>query len=258
MEQPPHNAFKPAGDHPVPKYRSATSAEVPGGVVWRISPRHAIAAAGLCWLLFATTCLLVLSGHAEPLDHAGLLLWRQGPLLMPRGPIWLLEAVRDLTALGGVLLRSLFVAGAVALLIVLRRRREAWLLAITVVSGWVVEALLKLAVGRDRPVIVPHLTEAGGASFPSGHSFNAALVYIALALAFAALTPRPRLRWMLILCAAVLSLAIAFSRVWLGVHFPSDALAGWSGGAAWAFTAAALLDRPAAKAAALVRQQPGV
>lgn len=258
MELPPHKAFKPAGDHPVPKYRSVGSAAAPAGVVWRINPRHAIAAAALCWLLFAATCLLLLSGHAEALDQMGLLLWRQGPLLLPRGPIWLLEAVRDLTALGGVLLRNLFAVAAASLLIVLRRRREAWLLAATVVSGWLVEALLKLAVGRDRPMIVPHLTEAGGAGFPSGHSFNAALVYIALALAFAALTPRPRLRWTLILCAALLSLAIAFSRVWLGVHFPSDALAGWSGGAAWAFTAAALLDRPAAKAAAFVRQEPGV
>jgi len=98
-------------------------------------------------------------------------------------------------------------------------------------------------------MIVPHLTEAGGASFPSGHSFNAALVYVALALAFAALSARRVVRWGLIGGALALSMAIALSRVWLGVHFPSDAVAGWCAGAAWAFTAAALLDRPAAVAA---------
>ena len=253
-----HNDFKPAAQHPAPKYRSAGSAGAPGAVIWRINPRHALAAAALCWFVFAATSLLVLTGHAAPLDRAGLLFWREGPLLMPRGPIWLLEAARDLTALGGVLLRNLIALGAAVLFLILRRRREAMVLAGTIVSGWIVEGVLKLLVGRQRPVIVPHLTETGGASFPSGHSFNAALVYIALALAFAALTPRPRLRWTLIFCAAVLSMTIALSRVWLGVHFPSDALAGWSGGAAWAFTAVALLDRPARLVAAVRRQQPGV
>jgi undecaprenyl-diphosphatase len=118
-----------------------------------------------------------------------------------------------------------------------------------VIAGWAVEFALKGLVGRARPVIVPHLTEAGGASFPSGHSFNAALVYLALALAFGGPGAAPSVRRTLIGGAIALSLAIALSRVWLGVHFPSDALAGWLGGMAWAFTAAVLLDRPAQAAA---------
>ena len=104
-------------------------------------------------------------------------------------------------------------------------------------------------MSRPRPQIVPHLTEAGGASFPSGHSFNSAVVYIAIALAFATLSARQSVRLTIVGAAIVLSLVVAWTRVWLGVHFPSDVVAGWLGGAGWAFLAAALLQRPAEKAA---------
>ena len=212
---------------------------------WRISPRHALAAAGICWLGFAIVAMLVLRNHAGSIDSAGLLFWRSGADLTPDGPPWLLEAVRDLTALGGVLLRNLVVLGSLAALLFLRLRREAVLLAATVLGGWLVNSLVKFVVGRPRPMIVPHLTEAGGQSFPSGHSFNSAVVYIAIALAFAAMSPRRSVRWTLVGTAIVLSIAIAISRVWLGVHFPTDVAAGWLGGAGWAFLASALLHRPA-------------
>jgi len=117
------------------------------------------------------------------------------------------------------------------------------------VAAWLVEGLIKGLVGRPRPEIVPHLTEAGGASFPSGHAFNSAVVYIAIALAFATLSARESVRLTIICIAIVLSLAIAWTRVWLGVHFPSDVTAGWLGGAGWAFLASALLQRPAEAAA---------
>lgn len=188
---------------------------------------------------------LVLTGHGSDLDSAGLLFWRRGADLVPAGPQWLLEAVRDITALGGVLLRNLILIGVLAALLFLRLKREAVLLTATVMGGWLVNSLVKLAVGRPRPMIVPHLTEAGGQSFPSGHSFNSAVVYIAIALAFAAISPRRSVRWTLVGTAIALSIAIAVSRVWLGVHFPTDVAAGWLGGAGWAFLASALLHRPA-------------
>lgn len=212
---------------------------------WRITPRHALIAAAVCWAGFVIMVVLVERGATGGFDRAGLLLWRHAPDLAPRGPAWLLEGVRDLTALGGVLLRNLIVIGAVTALLFVRLRREAALLGLTVVSGWVVDSLIKHFVGRPRPTIVPHLTEAAGTSFPSGHSFNSACAYIAIALAFAALTPRRSVRWTLIGVAVALTLLIALSRVWLGVHWPSDVTAGWLGGAAWAFTASALLYKPA-------------
>ena len=212
---------------------------------WRIDPRHALLAAAVCWAGFAAMVAEVEAGRTGWLDSAGLLLWRGGVDLRPVGPPWLLGALRDVTALGGVLLCTLITFVAMSVLLVLRLRREALVLLGTTLGGWLVNSGLKILVGRPRPTIVPHLTEAGGASFPSGHSFNSAVVYLAIALAFAAMSPRHGVRIAIVGAAAVLSMTIAFSRVWLGVHFPSDVIAGWLGGAGWALMAAALLDRPA-------------
>lgn len=216
---------------------------------WRIARDHALLAALTCWMGFAGVVWLVHSGQSEMLDTAGLTWWRHPLDLAPRGPAGLHEAVRDFTALGGMLLRNLFAVAAVVALLFLRLRREAILFAATVVSGWAVNSLLKSMFGRERPSLVPHVMEAGGASFPSGHSFNSACVYIAMALAFAALSPRRSVRWTVIATAMATSAFIALSRVWLGVHYPTDALAGWLGGAGWAFLASALLYA-SAKAAA--------
>lgn len=211
---------------------------------WRIDPRKALAVSTLSWLGFAFFVWLVTSGRSGTFDSVGLMFWRDDALA-PRGPELLLESVRDLTSLGGVLLRNLIALGAVIALLFLRLKREAVLLALTVMLGWLVGWGIKLLVGRPRPEIVPHLTEAGGASFPSGHSFNSAVVFIAIALAFATMSARESVRLTIIAAALLLSVAVAWSRVWLGVHFPTDVAAGWLGGAGWAFLAAAVL-RPSA------------
>lgn len=212
---------------------------------YRIDPRNALIAAALCWTGFLIFVILVQTEKTAAFDAFGLQFWRTGADLRPAGPPWMLEAVRDTTALGGVLLRHVIAIAAIVALLFLRLRKEAVLLAATIISGWLVNSLIKLTVGRPRPEIVPHLTEAGGMSFPSGHSFNSAVVFIAIALAFAAMSPRQSVRLTLIGSAVVLTMLVAISRVWLGVHFPSDVAAGWLGGTAWAFTASALLYRPA-------------
>jgi undecaprenyl-diphosphatase len=216
---------------------------------WRIDRRKALTVSTVCWMGFALLIWLVTTGRTGGFDDPGLLFWRTSGGLVPKGPSFLLEGVRDLTALGGVLLRNLIALGAVVALLFLRLRREAVLLALTVAGAWLVDAAIKHWVGRPRPEIVPHLTEAGGASFPSGHAFNSAVVYIAIALAFATLSARESVRLTIIGTAIAVSLLVAWSRVWLGVHFPSDVIAGWLGGAGWAFLAAALLQRPADAAA---------
>jgi len=211
---------------------------------FRIDPGKALVVAALCWLAFAAVAWAVTTGHTPTIDKAGRLFWRDSDR-RPSGSTRVLEMVRDVTALGGVLLRNLFALGAVVALLFLKLRREAALFALTVVGGWIVNSLLKALVGRARPEIVPHLMEAGGNSFPSGHSFNSAVVYIAMALAFAAFSRREAVRYTIVGTAVAASMAIAWSRVWLGVHWPSDAIAGWLGGAGWAFLASALLYRPA-------------
>jgi undecaprenyl-diphosphatase len=212
---------------------------------WSIDPVHALIAAGLCWLGFAGITWLVHTGHTEEIDALGLILWRDPKEFGPLGPSWVAEAVRDITALGGVILRIFFAAAALTALVFLGLKREALKLFGTLASGWLVGVMIKAIVGRSRPEIVPHLTEAGGMSFPSGHSFNAAVGMIAVALAFATFSHERRIRWTIIGAAVAASLLVAWSRVWLGVHFPSDVIAGWLGGAGWAFLASALLDQPA-------------
>ncbi len=209
---------------------------------WRISPAKALTAGAVCWAGFAIIAWAVLTGRTGSLDEFGLLAAHAGS-----GRV--LEFTRDTTALGGVFLRNLFALGAVAALLFLNLRREAVLLALTVAGGWIANSAVKGLVGRERPQIVPHLMEAGGESFPSGHSFNAAVVYIAMALAFAAISRRYSVRYTIIAAAMIISAMVAWSRVMLGVHFPSDAIAGWLGGAGWAFVASALFYRPAKVAA---------
>ena len=212
---------------------------------WRISPRHALAGALVCWVGFALVVWLVLGDQLGNFDSAGLQYFRTGPDAVPWGSPALLEAVRDWTALGGVMLRNLFALITIAGLLLIRLRREATLFAATILSGWVVNTLIKSLIGRPRPTIVSHLAEAGGSSFPSGHSFNSAVVYMGIALALASLSAQRGVRWSMIAGAALISALIALSRVWLGVHYPSDVIAGWLGGTAWALTASALLYRPA-------------
>lgn len=210
-----------------------------------IDRRKALIAAAVCWVGFAIMVWLVVNGRTGEFDEMGLLAARTGEDRAFAGTALMLEILRDTTALGGVFLRNLFAIGAVVALLFLSLRREAVLFAMTVAGGWLANSLVKGIVGRERPQIVPHLMEAGGESFPSGHSFNAAVVYIAMALAFAALSRRHSVRYTLIGAAMAISAMIAWSRVMLGVHFPSDVAAGWLGGAGWAFLAAALLYKPA-------------
>ncbi|MFM5906934.1 MAG: phosphatase PAP2 family protein [Novosphingobium sp.] len=220
---------------------------------WQIDHRHALLAGTACWIGFAIMAALVASGATAGFDAAGLRMFRAGADLGLGGHATWLEAVRDITALGGPFLRTVMSIAAIAALIFLRLRREAVLLAATILSGLLVETAIKIFAGRPRPQIVPHLVEAGGMSFPSGHSFNSALGLIAVALAFATYSARRRVRWTIIGSAMILSALVAWSRVVLGVHYPSDVIAGWLGGAGWAFLAAALLYRPAKAAADATR-----
>lgn len=150
------------------------------------------------------------------------------------GPAWLRETMIDLTALGSTTILTLAVATGVALLIV----RGLWLTAALVVaataSGSVAVVMLKAAFARTRPDIVDHIVTVGGASFPSGHSANSAIVYLTLASLLTQVVRGHATRRFVLATAALLVTAIGCSRVYLGVHWPSDVLAGWSFGTLWA------------------------
>lgn len=155
-------------------------------------------------------------------------------LSRPIGPGWLPEAAVEITALGGYALIFLLVLLVTGFLAVARRYGPALFLALSILSGWATSNALKSFYARPRPDIVPQLDIVHTASFPSGHAMMTTLVYLTLAAVIAGLTDRAALRLYVFAVAALIALAVGLSRLYLGVHWPSDVAAGWALGAAWA------------------------
>lgn len=153
---------------------------------------------------------------------------------VPVGPAWLLPFMRDVTALGGGRLLTLIVLAAAGLLVVRGLHRTALLVVLAAASGGRMTALFKLHFGRVRPDVVPHLIDVRELSFPSGHASGSAVVYLTLAALAGGAVRERRVRNYLVACAVLLVGLIGASRVYLGVHWPSDVLAGWGFGALWA------------------------
>jgi len=186
----------------------------------------------------------VTEGDTYALDRAILLaLRRSGQLATPVGPRWLQETARDITALGGFTVLTLLVAVSVALLWLHRRRLQALIFLAAVFLGQALAQFTKHLVGRDRPDLVPHLDQVYSASFPSGHSAMSPIVYLTLAGILAAGEPNRAAKTLLVAVAAALVLAVGASRVYLGVHWPTDVLAGWAMGTAVALLATLVLHR---------------
>jgi undecaprenyl-diphosphatase len=153
---------------------------------------------------------------------------------LPIGPRWLLDDVRDLSALGGRSVLVLVTTAVVLYLWLVRAFHGMWMVLVAAVGGQLLVVLLKGVFARPRPDIVPHLAHASFSSFPSGHSMSAAAVYLTLGLLLARFTGRTRLRIYFLSIATLLTIVVGVSRVYLGVHYPTDVLAGWAAGAAWA------------------------
>lgn len=177
----------------------------------------------------------VVEGDTRAIDAAIILAFRvPGNPADPIGPPWAEEAMRDITALGSaptLVIAVLAVVGFLAL-------AKAWRLAIFTLlacgGGLLVSSLLKYAVDRPRPDLVPHGNLIYTSSFPSGHSMMSAVVYLTLAALVARLMEKRRLKGYALGVAMGLTVLVGISRIYLGVHWPSDVLAGWSAGAAWA------------------------
>ncbi|HEX9786004.1 MAG TPA: phosphatase PAP2 family protein [Opitutaceae bacterium] len=159
---------------------------------------------------------------------------KEGDLSQTIGPWWLAEAARDVTALGGRTLLTLMTVLALGYLVLRGRPRSALLVFVAVVGGSLLSVALKAWIGRGRPDFIPHLTEVSSASFPSGHSMLGSTVYLALGALLSRTVERRREKHYFICAALLLSFLIGLSRVFLGVHFPTDVIAGWAAGTAWA------------------------
>ncbi len=191
-------------------------------------------AAGSAWL-FIEIADEVREGELHEIDTAILLALRSpADPADPLGPPWLQEMGRDVTALGGNLVTTFVTVAAIGFLVLQRKRRAALFVAVAVASGTILGALLKSGFDRPRPDLVPHGTVVYTSSFPSGHSMTSAVVYLTLAALLIRVQTRRRLKLYLLSLALLITIAVGVSRVYLGVHWPSDVLAGWAAGAAWA------------------------
>lgn len=152
----------------------------------------------------------------------------------PLGPGWLEEMGRDFTALGGVGVLTLLTLGTCIYLLMIGRARAALFTVAAIGSGWLVSNALKMGFDRPRPDLVPHGSIVYTASFPSGHAMMSAVTYLTLAVLLGRAVPSWRLRLFFLLSAMFLTMLAGASRVYLGVHWPTDVVAGWAVGAAWA------------------------
>ncbi|PDT18823.1 acid phosphatase [Rhizobium sp. J15] len=177
----------------------------------------------------------VLEGETFRFDEAILLALRQpGNLAVPIGPAWLTHAVDDITSLGGVTVLTLLTVLITVYLLLDRRWQIALFVFSSVLTGWLASTLLKILVARPRPDVVPHLVEVSDLSFPSGHAMVSAVTYLTLG-ALVARTQRYRSTRIFVMGAGVfLAVIVGLSRVYLGVHYPTDVFAGWCAGALWA------------------------
>ncbi|VAV91102.1 hypothetical protein MNBD_ALPHA05-19 [hydrothermal vent metagenome] len=200
-----------------------------------LSPRFAWFMLAVSLTIFLILSVTAPSGAFEAAERDFLLSLRNGddPALL-NGPGWLLYFVQNITALGGwpvLTVFSLLLSGA---LIVHKQWSFLFVLLAVVIGETVITGLLKDFFGRVRPDFLPHLTPASSESFPSGHSASAAAIYLTFGLAIANELKQRAARRYTLGASLVLVFLIGASRVFLGVHYPTDVIAGWCIGAAWA------------------------
>jgi undecaprenyl-diphosphatase len=197
-----------------------------------------------CVFAFVAIADEVTEGETRDFDHAVLDVLRvPGSPDKPIGPAWLPPIVRDLSALGGVAVLTLLTVLVLGFLALHRKWRLAAVLLASSIGATILNQAMKHWFNRDRPEAAYHLVEAGNQSFPSGHSMLSAAIYLTLGLMLAAIT-KPFWTKVYFLGAAALAVVIVgLSRVYLGVHFPTDVAAGWTIGAAWSLLCALVAHR---------------
>lgn len=145
-----------------------------------------------------------------------------------------------MTALGGTLVTTLLTLFVVVSLYLYQKPGYAVFLASAVILGVAYVFLIKLGYDRPRPEVVPHLMRSLSPSFPSGHSATSAIVYLLVADVISRSVPNRSLQLFTFAFAILITTAVGISRVYLGVHWPTDVLGGWLIGVTWVLTCLAV------------------
>jgi undecaprenyl-diphosphatase len=200
---------------------------------WPILLIFLLAAASV-WI-FIELAGKVVANDTPAIDHQLLELFRdpEDPT-RPVGSPWFREMMRDFTGLGGTGVLTLITLSAVGFFLLERKDSAAALLAVAVLGGVVLSNVLKIGFGRPRPDLAAYEPFLSSASFPSGHSTMAAVVYLTIGALIARLHPDPRVKIYVLTLSVLITLIVGVTRVYLGVHWPTDVLAGWAVGSAWA------------------------
>jgi undecaprenyl-diphosphatase len=211
---------------------------------------------GLLAVAFLALAELAVEGEVATIDRAILLACRKDAAgLQPAGPSWLAKAVVDLTALGSGTVATLIVVVTFGFLVLAKKPRIAGLIVLSCVGAGVATSMLKAFFDRGRPDVTRVIVPAEGLSFPSGHATIGMALYLTLGVLIAGSLERRVLRVYVVAASALLALMIGVSRVYIGVHYPSDVLAGWTLGLGWALFCG-LLERALQRRGTVERGAP--
>jgi undecaprenyl-diphosphatase len=217
------------GDHPLIAGLVARASWIE-----RMTLSAVVLAAGLLFA-FARLANAVAQGSTHAFDEWLIIVLRTpGDLADPIGPKWIEEMMRDFTALGSTGVLALMVLAIAGFLTMTRKKHAALFVLMSVAGGVLISQTMKWAYARPRPDLVPHGAEVFSASFPSGHSMMAAVVYLTLGALLARTQTDRRVKGYILVVAVLLTVLVGVSRVYLGVHWPTDVLAGWALGGMWA------------------------
>lgn len=207
------------------------------GLYRRLTGRTLLAFFGVALGLWAFLTIAgeMAEGETRAFDQRLLLALRTaGEPSNPIGPPWFEESMRDITALGGFTVLTFLTLTAVIVLLRSGRKWDAATMATAVIGAELSSDLLKVAYARPRPLLVPHESFVYSNSFPSGHSAVSAATYLMLAILIANAVKRRQSKVMIFSVAILMVIGVGVSRAYLGVHWPTDVLAGWALGGAWA------------------------